>query len=70
MEDARGPRPQFWAGQETRVLEAAQIAKFKGSMRMKGLNVDFCPAVPTGSGTLETSAGVMAGGLAHINQCT
>eukprot|EP00959_Pyramimonas_sp_CCMP1952_P417676 8750765-Pyramimonas_sp.AAC.1 len=60
MEDVRGPRPQFWVGQETRVLEAAQIAKSKGSMGSKGLNIDFCPAVPTGAGALETSAGVMA----------
>eukprot|EP00959_Pyramimonas_sp_CCMP1952_P012044 254299-Pyramimonas_sp.AAC.1 len=39
-------------------------------MRARGASADFCPAVQTGGRAPANSAGVLAGGLGHINQLT
>eukprot|EP00959_Pyramimonas_sp_CCMP1952_P262742 5494048-Pyramimonas_sp.AAC.1 len=70
MEEVQGPKPQFWAAQETRVSELQMINQHPGSLRARGLNADLRPAVCTGASVLSTSAGVLAGGLSHICQRT
>eukprot|EP00959_Pyramimonas_sp_CCMP1952_P051011 1065571-Pyramimonas_sp.AAC.2 len=70
MEDAHGPKPHFWAAQETRVSDMQMINQYSGPLRARGIHADVCPAVCTGASVLSTSAGALAGGLPHICQRT